>query len=250
MLAAIIGYPLGHSMSPAIHRAAYRTLGDLYPAAQANLDDLMQRLGLDRTNASIDVSTAEGIGNVAAAAVIEYRHHDGSNQLGDLAPGAYSDYTGYQAVNTPSQITDPNRWQPLLVTDAQGAGVAQKFIAPQWGLVTPFALTSGAQYRPASVPNLYPTAGYTEQAQEILAFSANLTDVQKTIVEYWADGPGTELPPGHWALFAQRVSLRKGYGIDDDVKMFFAMTNAMFDASKDVSVTGTAVAQYRSPANG
>jgi len=129
--------------------------------------------------------------------VIAFRHHDGSNQLGDLSPGAYSDYTGYQPVNSPSQINDPNRWQPLLVTDAQGVTTTQKFIAPQWGLVTPFALTSGAQFRPAAVPNLYPSAGYTDQAQEIIDFSANLTDEQKTIVEYWADGPGTELPPGH-----------------------------------------------------
>jgi hypothetical protein len=97
--------------------------------------------------------------------------------------------------------------------------------------VTPFALTSGAQFRPASVPNLYPSAGYTEQAQEIMTFSANLTDEQKAIVEYWADGPSSELPPGHWALFAERVSRREGYGIDDDVKMFFALTNALLDAS-------------------
>ena len=62
-------------------------------------------------------------------------------------------------------------------------------------------------------------------------FSANLTDEQKSIVEYWADGPGTELPPGHWALFAQWVSHRDSNGIDVDVKMFFAMTNAMLDAS-------------------
>jgi hypothetical protein len=62
-------------------------------------------------------------------------------------------------------------------------------------------------------------------------FSANLTDGQKSIVEYWADGPNTELPPGHWALFAQKVSHDHGYGIDDDVKMFFALSNAMLDAS-------------------
>ena len=52
---------------------------------------------------------------VAAAAVLEQRHNDGSNQLGDRAPGAYSDYTGYAAVNTAFTITDPNRWQPLAV---------------------------------------------------------------------------------------------------------------------------------------
>jgi hypothetical protein len=215
----------------AVSFAAYRALNDLFPAVPTIFDGLMQQLGYDRADLSTDVTTPAGVGNVAAAAVIAFRHHDGSNQLGDLSPGAYSDYTGYQPVNSPSQINDPNRWQPLLVTDAQGVTTTQKFIAPQWGMVIPFALTSGAQFRPSAVPNLYPSTGYTDQAQEIIDYSANLTDVQKTIVEYWADGPGSELPPGHWVLFAQQVSQRDGYGIDDDAKMFFALTNAMFDAS-------------------
>ena len=73
--------------------------------------------------------------------------------------------------------------------------------------------------------------GADGHGMHFMAKYLNLTDEQKTIVEYWADGPGTGLPPGHWALFAQQVSQREGYGIDDDAKMFFALTNAMFDAS-------------------
>jgi hypothetical protein len=215
----------------AVSYAAYRTLLDLFPSEQASFDDVMKQIGLDPLDISTDASTPTGIGNLAAAAILNFRHHDGANQLGDLAPGSYSDYTGYQPVNDPYTINDPNRWQPLLVTDAQGVTTAQRFVAPHWGLVTPFALTSGAQFRPATVPNLYPSSGYTDQAQELMDYSANLTDAQKTIVEYWADGPGTGLPPGHWALFAQWVSRRDSNGIDDDAKMFFAVTNAMFDAS-------------------
>jgi len=215
----------------AVSFAAYRALADLFPSERALFDGFMQQLGYDPAIASTDVSTPEGIGNVAADAVLTFRHHDGSNQLGDLAAGSYSDYTGYQSVNSPSQVTDPNRWQPLLVPDGQGGVTAQRFIAPQWGLVTPFALTSGAQFRPASVPNLYPSAGYTDQVQEIISYSANLTDEQKSIVEYWADGPASELPPGHWALFAEWVAARDKHSIDDDVKMFFALSNALLDAS-------------------
>jgi len=74
-----------------------------------------------------------------------------------------------------------------------------------------------------------------KQAKQVISYSANLTDEQKVIAEYWADGPATESPPGHWDLIAQYVSDRDGYGnsskgIDKDVKMFFAMTNAIFDA--------------------
>ena len=215
----------------AVSFAAYRALIDLFPTEQATFDGVMQRLGLDPSDVSVDVTTPVGIGNTAAAVVLAFRHHDGANQLGDLAPGAYADYTGYQPVNTPSQVTDPNRWQPLIVSSPDGILTTQQYIGPFWGRVTPFALTSGAQFRPASMPNLYPSPGYTEQAQELIALSANLTDEQKTVVEYWADGPASELPPGHWALFADWISQRDGHTIDDDVKMFFAMTNALLDAS-------------------
>ncbi len=215
----------------AVSYAAYRALADLFPSERAAFEGLMRQLGYDPSVTSTDATSAEGVGNVAAEAVLTFRHADGSNQLGDLAPGSYSDYTGYQPVNSPSQIVDPNRWQPLLVPDGQGSVTAQRFIAPQWGLVSPFALTSGAQFRPASVPNLYPGAGYNDQAQELIDFSANLTDEQKTIVEYWADGPSSELPPGHWALFAQWVAKRDAHTIDDDAKMFFALSNAMLDVS-------------------
>ena len=55
------------------------------------------------------------------------------------------------------------------------------------------------------------------------------------IAEYWADGPRSELPPGHWDLFAQLVYHRDRTGdseldLDRAVKLFFALTNAIFDA--------------------
>jgi hypothetical protein len=50
------------------------------------------------------------------------------------------------------------------------------------------------------------------------------------IAEYWNDGPYTVQPPGHWALFAQWISERDHHTLDDDVKMFFVLSNAIFDA--------------------
>jgi hypothetical protein len=72
---------------------------------------------------------------------------------------------------------------------------------------------------------------YEHQARKVLHYSAHLSDRDKVIAEYWADGPLSELPPGHWCLFAHFVSQRDGHDLDADVKMFFAMTNALFDAS-------------------
>jgi hypothetical protein len=61
--------------------------------------------------------------------------------------------------------------------------------------------------------------------------SAGLTDRQKMIAEYWADGPSTETPPGHWNLLAHFVSRRDRHSLDDDVKLYFILGNALLDAS-------------------
>lgn len=210
--------------------AAYRVLVDLFPTEKAQFDAQMATLGYDPTDTTGNIATPQGVGNVAAAALLEFRHADGSNQLGDLHAGAYSDYTGYQPVNTPDHIADPNHWQPLAVSNGSGGFNVQKFIAPHWGNVAPFALTRYDQF-PVKAPAQFGTFAYLQQTLQILYYSATLNDRGKTIAEYWADGPSSELPPGHWVLFAKFVSDRDHHSLGQDVKMHFAMTNAVFDAS-------------------
>jgi PAP2 superfamily len=219
--------------SEAISFAAYGALVDLFPqpAEVEKFNDLMRRLGYDPGDASADAVTPRGIGSQAARAVLEFRHGDGANQMGDLHPGLYSDYTGYTPVNTPDLIRNPDCWQPLRISDGHGGFVIQQFVAPHWGHVIPFALTSGAQFRPALGPARAGTPEYLKQAEQILEYSAHLTDREKVIAEYWADGPSSELPPGHWCLFAHFVSQRDHHTLDQDVKLFFALGNAVFDAS-------------------
>ena len=213
----------------AISFAAHECLSDLFPSEINSFNTLMTTLGYDPNNSSNDHTQPAGIGNIAAKAVLDFRHHDGSNQLGDLNPGPYTDYTGYSPINSPNSIVDPNHWQPLQV----GANI-QKFITPHWGKVIPYALKSGSQFRKNTPPpadyNTEPEL-YELQAQQILEYSSHLTDEKKVIAEYWADGPNSELPPGHWALFAAFVSERDHHTLDQDVKMFFAVANAIFDAS-------------------
>ncbi|HEV2655754.1 MAG TPA: hypothetical protein VGT82_12390, partial [Ktedonobacteraceae bacterium] len=97
-------------VTQAVSYAAYRALMDLFPTEAAVFNALMQSLGFDPNNTTTDIKTQAGVGNVAAQAVISYRHGDGSNQL-----NGYADTTGYVPVNTPTQINDPTKWQPLLV---------------------------------------------------------------------------------------------------------------------------------------
>jgi hypothetical protein len=221
----------------AISFAAYRVLVDLFPAQRALFDERMRATGYDPLDDNVDPGSPAGIGNLAAAAVLRVRHRDGSNQLGDLHPGAYSDYTGYTPVNTPDLIRDPSRWQPLRVPTASGGFTVQQFTTPHWNQVTPFALVFASQFRPTVSPAELlggprdGTSAYEKEVDQLIAYSAGLDDRQKIIAEYWADGPNSELPPGHWCLFAQFVSRRDRHTIDDDAKMFFAIGNAMLDAS-------------------
>jgi hypothetical protein len=189
-----------------------------------------------------DTSMAASVGTVAAQAVLDYRHHDGANQLGDLNGGApYSDYTGYRPVNTWDQVNDPDRWQPLCVpTPPPGAtsctGTIQRFLTPFWDKVTPFALTSPSQFRPPGPytylgPDGKPSGKYADEVDKMTQYSKQLDDFRKTTAEYWEDGTGTVTPPGHWNQFAQWVARRDAHSVDQDARMFFALNNALLDAS-------------------
>ena len=71
---------------------------------------------------------------------------------------------------------------------------------------------------------------FISQAEEVIDFSANLTDEQKLIAEFWEDGGGTSFPPGTWMTFGQFVSARDSNSLDEDAQLFFALGNAVFDA--------------------
>jgi hypothetical protein len=209
----------------AISHAAYRALVDLFPARKGAFDALMERLGYRPTMNATGAGPA-GVGNRAAAAVLLHRAGDGANQA-----GGYADTTGYQPVNTPDEVLDADRWQPLrLPGDA-----VQAFATPHWYRVTPFALRSAAQFRPDG-PTAHvdergrPNRAYVRQARQVLRDSRELDDRSKTIAEYWWDGPSTELPPGHWCLLAQYVSRRDRHSVDRDAKLFLALTGALLDA--------------------
>ncbi|MEA5598705.1 DUF6851 domain-containing protein [Rivularia sp. UHCC 0363] len=207
--------------STAISYAAYTTLLDLFPTQETAFTHLMQQLGIDSTITTTDTNTAAGIGNLVAKTLLNNKYTDGSNQLNN-----YADTTNYQPVNTWDKITDPNRWQPISINNGNNI---QKFLTPQWGDVTPFALTSGNQYLPPP-PAEFGTQSYIDQALQVIEYSALLTDEQKVIAEYWADGPQTILPPGHWHLIAEYVSTRDNLSLDDNVKLFFSLGNAVSDA--------------------
>ncbi|MFI7125026.1 vanadium-dependent haloperoxidase [Nonomuraea sp. NPDC050153] len=213
----------------AVSFAAHLAAVDLYPAQRATFDALMAELGYDPADAS---SVPAQTGVTACRAVLDLRHTDGSNQL-----GGYADTTGYAPVNAPmvvadplTSLNDPSRWAPLTFVNRAGATVTPPFLAPHWGQVASFSGAARGLADAVPAPYVYGSSGFRTQAAEILSTTAALTDRQKAIAEYWADGPSSETPPGHWSLFAQQISARDHHGLDQDVKLFFALANSVMDA--------------------
>ncbi|MGD1913808.1 MAG: vanadium-dependent haloperoxidase [Rivularia sp. (in: cyanobacteria)] len=252
----------------AMSYAAHQVLEELFPGQVEIFDELMVELGFDPDNNTTDTTTAAGIGNVMASELLEFRRQDGSNQLGDDPNGTagvpYSDTTGYQPVNTATEMVDIERWTPELVPIEAEPGTevrTQQFLTPQWGNITPFGLTEGSQFR-AEAPEPFLLVDGTvdlenktitledgsvldidksligdvinpefiAQAQEVVDISANLTDEQKLVAEFWEDAGGTSFPPGTWMTFGQFVSARDDNSIDQDAQLFFGLGNAVFDA--------------------
>lgn len=231
----------------AISYAVYRTALALFKDVRIKtlLDARMAELGLDIEQTGTSGNTPEATGNSAAHSILTDRANDGANENGSM-PGSppgnipYADHTGYQPVNSPAlafaatarnHIRDAGRWQPLSYVDPKDGVVATPaFIAPHWQSVRPFALSSSDQFR-ASPPQAVGSQGFLDQARYVIEVQRELTIEQKIIAEFWADGPRSWLPPGHWCEIAGFVSRRRLHSLDQDVKLFFAVSNAILDAS-------------------
>jgi hypothetical protein len=135
----------------AVAYATYRAMMDLFPEDADWIKQQVRQRGLDPEDKTTDLSKPQGVGNVAAAAVIESRRHDGANQLGDELGSIgkpYSDYTFYRPANTVDKIIDPDCWQPITFRLGNGKTATPGFLTPHWYRVRPGALERSDQLRP------------------------------------------------------------------------------------------------------
>jgi PAP2 superfamily len=215
-----------------ISYAAFRALSEYYYSDSLLFKKYMIDLGFDPNNISLDPNTPEGIGNLAAKAVIEARRNDGSNQYGNTEGSIgkpFFDYTNYQPINTPDKNVNINRWQPKYFEDGKGGKFAPTCLTPFWGHVKPICLKTADQFRPPPPP-LLGSEQLEKEVKEVVELQAKLTNEQKALVEFMRDGPKSVQQAGHWLLFAQDVSKRDNHTLDDDVKMYFLTEIAAMDA--------------------
>ena len=236
-----------------------------------------------------------------------------------MVPTKTNDYSNifYQPRNPPllpgiagnPNIVDPNLWQPLSLKFFVGqSGIPSPlgvppFVSPEWGQVTPFALSAddltifergGFEYWVYFDPGPPPMIGgigdvdYRSGFEQVVEWSGQLDptdgvmidispnargnntlgtndgsgreinpvtgqsylpqivpagDYYRVLAEFWADGPDSETPPGHWFTIANYVSdhplvvkrfAGTGQLLDDlewDVKLYFALGGAVHDAA-------------------
>lgn len=71
---------------------------------------------------------------------------------------------------------------------------------------------------------------FIAQAEEVVALSNQLTDAQKLSAEFWESGAGTSFPPGNWMGFASWMADQHKLSLSEQVKLFFAVGQAVGDA--------------------
>jgi hypothetical protein len=223
--------------------AAYRVLmslfGERLPKEHKDIfAKMMKERGYDITDQTLDVTKPQGIGNLSAKLVIDYRQGDGSNEQCD-----YADYTGYKPVNEPAPkrpIKDVEKWQP----QQYPAKEPQKFMTPHWGFVKPFALEWGGQFRPPP-PVDKDNPKFEQQAEKLIHISACLNDEQKIIAELWAGMHEDKfpncvvlpnhnywvVPPVQWCRIARYIAEKNCFMNGSTIKMFFLLANGLLDAS-------------------
>ena len=207
------------SREAAVAAAAHRALVAFYPAQAMTLDTK-----LTASLAAIPDGKAEddgvALGRFVAEQVLAIRQNDGS---GVVPPP----YLG---------STELGQWRPTPRPDPNNPGQELPGLPglhPHWGDVTPFAMTSGDQFRPDAPPALG-SAEYTAAFNEVKVLgsfnSAMRTADQTAIALFWANGAGTPTTVGHLNLVAQIVSEQQENTLEENARLFAALNVAMADA--------------------
>ena len=290
-----------------------------------NIDALMSYLGYEADSAASRgiVRSPADLGRCIGERYIAHGMRDGANEANDYAARAYRPVNLVMFPSQPGdpELDDPDRWQPMEIDgfiDQSGFLVSDRpeFVTPEWGRVTPFALTDdtlilrerdGARYHVHHDPGPPPTlrgprhaayrwgfalvarwsshlspddgalidiapsglgniAAYPDALEDYPAFydadphgpghALNPAtakpyapqwvprgDYARVLAEYWADGPDSETPPGHWFVILNAVNdheaLARRLGgagprldpLEWDVKAYFTLGGAMHDAA-------------------
>jgi hypothetical protein len=134
-------------------------------------------------------------------------------------------FTFNNCLDMPESV--PGAWEPT------PPAFANPPLQPCWGQIRPMALISGAECSPWGHPRFLtdPGSRFFAQALEVYNTSQSLTEEQKTIASYWADGPGaTGTPPGHWIAIVGQIARRDELSLATAAEAYARVGIAVTDA--------------------
>lgn len=201
--------PEGASPNAAAIAAAHTVLLTLYPASNAVLNaSLVVSLAQIPDGSAKDAGFA--FGQEAAVAMLLLRADDGAATAGNVpyTPG-----------------TNPGDWQPAPPTFTKAS-------QPGWGLVTPFGLQSGSQFRLPPPPPLH-SGRYARDYNEVkLVGNTNAgpdirPEDRTTVARFYS----VSSPVQAWNQGARQVSAAQGKSLSENARIFALLNMAICDAS-------------------
>jgi hypothetical protein len=197
------------SAESAVAAAAHESLMGLFPTYKTQLDTLFA-VRLSGIADGAAKSNGIALGQSVADAMLALRASDGS-QGSQIYLGG----------------TLPGQWRPT-------PPKCQSGLAPWWGSVKPFRISSADAYVPGPPPALT-SSEYAAAVEEVKRLggtaSAARTPEQTQIAEFWSDSTGqTATPVGKWNLIAQGLAQQQGNTLAENARMFALLDVTLADA--------------------
>ena len=196
---ALVSVALEHSSRkgvPQIHGAAAEVLGYLFPDRR----QLFDQRAADLASSASNLRRGRAIG----ARVVDRGRSDRADTY----------YTGTR----PSGV---GYW-----SDGPGVAGPLEPAAAQW---LPWNMRNGAEFRPPPPPSPG-DAEYPAEIQLVYDASQRLTATERALALFWADGAGTETPPGHWNRIALDLVSAKRLPARAAARTFALLNTAQADA--------------------
>jgi membrane-associated phospholipid phosphatase len=102
-------------------------------------------------------------------------------------------------------------------------------VEPLAGAWRPWNIRSSDAFRPKPPPRPGSDA-FARDLREVSDVAATLTSDQRRIALHWADGPGTDTPPGHWNRIAIELAASRHLSLSQTARFLAALNTAQADA--------------------
>jgi membrane-associated phospholipid phosphatase len=193
----------GASADAAADGAASTVLAYFFPNDRGRFHGLAKRA--EHTAASSSTGRGFALGRRSGEELLARAKSDGAD-----AP-----FTGTILVGPEFWVPTPPGFLPPLL--------------PGWGTVLPWNIRDPVALRPPRPPRPGQPA-FEAEVREVYRVSQTLTSEQRALALFWADGPGTFTPPGHWNAIALELARAHGLTTAQAALVFAVLNTAQADA--------------------